>query len=93
MPNTTTAKKNLRKSQKRKVVNSAEKSQIKTYKKTIIAKISEFCTTGADFNNIMEKISKYLGKIHSKSRKNQFTKISAANFESKIVSLIRKKIS
>ncbi len=93
MPNTTTAKKNLRKSQKRRVINLNNNSAIRTYKKKVLSTIAELVNTGVGFDAIMQALRGYLGKIHSKSRKNSFEKISAANFESKIVSIIRKKIA
>jgi len=92
MPNTKTAKKNFRKTQKKTIVNTTRESQIKTQKKKILKYLDDELKLNTPINDtFLQKIASLIGKLHSKSRKHPKEKLKASKFESKVISKIKEK--
>ena len=93
MPNTNTAKKNLRKNIRRRSINKPVFSALRTFKKKAFETAETLCKQGGSSDDVIKAISSLIGKIHSKSRKNSFEKLKASRFESRLVARIKKKTS
>jgi len=90
MPNTTTAKKNLRKTIRRNVINKSNKTIVKNIKKKIIETVLNISKAGVNSNDVIFAIKNFIGIMHSKVRKNSFDKLRASRFERRIVARIKK---